>query len=380
MNAAAARVGDGVAAIDTPALVVDLDALERNITQMAQFARAHALRLRPHAKTHKSAAIAKLQLAAGAVGVCVQKVGEAEALADAGIGDIFISNEVIAPPKLARLAALAGRVKLAVAVDSALGIDALAAALRVAGSSVDVFVEIDVGQGRCGVAPAAAGALAHQVVSHGTPSCGMRFAGLQAYHGRAQHLRSAAEREGAIRHATALVHAARAAITSAGIGCPLVTGAGTGSFVHEAASGVWGELQAGSYVFMDADYAANAAAPQAPRFEHALFVKSQVMSRGASHAVVDAGHKSHAIDSGLPRVWAGGAFSPLKFDNGGDEHGILLAHGGAALPALGDTVWLVPGHCDPTVNLHDHLVAVRGGLDHGVVEAVWPVDARGALS
>ena len=379
MNSAAARIGDSVAAIDTPALVVDLDAMEANIAQMAAFARAHAMRLRPHAKTHKSAAIAKLQVAAGAVGVCVQKVAEAEALADAGIADIFISNEVIAPAKLARLAALAGRIKLAVAVDSTAGIAALAAALRTAGTSVDVFVEIDVGQGRCGVAPAAAGALAHQVVSHGRPNGGMRFAGLQAYHGRAQHLRSVAEREAAIRHATALVHAARAAITSAGIACPLVSGAGTGSFVHEAASGVYGELQAGSYVFMDADYAVNVAAPNAPRFGHALFVKSQVMSRGASHAVVDAGHKSHAIDSGMPRVWADGMLSPLKCDNGGDEHGILLAPGGAALPALGDTVWLVPGHCDPTVNLHEHYIAVRGGLARGHVEAVWPVDARGSL-
>jgi D-serine deaminase-like pyridoxal phosphate-dependent protein len=383
MRTAAARVGDGVGAIDTPALVVDLDALERNITQLAGFARAHALRLRPHAKTHTCAAIARLQIAAGAVGVCVQKVGEAEALADAGIADIYISNEVIAPAKLARLAALAGRVRLAVAVDSTAGIDALAAALRAAGTAVDVFVEIDVGQGRCGVAPAAAGALAHQVIAHGTPQLGMRFAGLQAYHGRAQHLRSDAERAAAIRHATALVNAARAAITSAGIACPLVTGAGTGSFVHEAASGVYGELQAGSYVFMDVDYAANQAAPHAPRFEHALFVKSQVVSRGASHAVVDAGHKSHAIDSGLPRIWAGGAFAALQFGNGGDEHGILLGHGhghgGGLLPALGDTVWLVPGHCDPTVNLHDHLVAVRGGLAAGHVEAVWQVDARGAL-
>ena len=239
----------------------------------------------------------------------------------------------------------------------------------------DVFVEIDVGQGRCGVAPAAAGALAHQVVSHG-----LRFAGLQAYHGRAQHLRSAAEREAAIRHAVALVRAAQASVTSAGIACPLVTGAGTGSFVFEAASAVYGELQAGSYLFMDADYAANAPAPHAPRFEHALFVKSQVMSRGASHAVIDAGHKSHAIDSGPPRVWSPSGGSVPEFDNGGDEHGILLAReAAAALPELGATVWLVPGHCDPTVNLHTHFVGVRGGLMAGMVACIWSIDARGCV-
>ena len=371
MNRPAARVGDAVAAIDTPALVIDLDAMERNLAAMAAFASAHHVALRPHAKLHKSAAIAKLQIAAGAVGVCVQKLSEAEALAEAGVRDIYISNEVVDPAKLARLAALAGRVKLALAVDSPLGIDRLASALQAAGTQADVFVEIDVGQGRCGVAPTAAGALAHQVVAHG-----LRFAGLQAYHGRAQHLRSAAAREAAIRHALTLVRAAQASITSAGMRCPLVTGAGTGSFVNEAASGVWGELQCGSYLFMDRDYADNEPDPRAPRFEHALFVKSQVMSVGASHAVVDAGHKAHAIDSGLPRVWQ----RALDFSNGGDEHGILMPRErGAALPALGDTVWLVPGHCDPTVNLHDHYIAVRGGLEAGVVEAVWAVDARGCL-
>ena len=368
--AAAARVGDPVAAIATPALVVDLDALERNIERMATFARQHQMRLRPHAKTHKCAEIARRQVAAGAVGVCVQKTSEALALAGAGVGDIYVSNEVIDAGKLAELAALAGRVKLSIAVDSALGVDRLAAALKAAGTSADVYVEVDVGHGRCGVAPASAVALAHQVVSHG-----LRFAGLQAYHGRAQHLRTPAERESAIRHAVSLARAAQASVTSAGIACPLVTGAGTGTFVHEAASGLYGELQAGSYVFMDRDYADNHATPHAPVFEHALFVKSQVMSAGSSHAVVDAGHKSHAIDSGLPRVRG----HDVEFVNGGDEHGILRKRGSAPLPALGETVWLIPGHCDPTVNLHEHYIVVRGGLEAGCVEAVWPIEARGCI-
>jgi D-serine deaminase-like pyridoxal phosphate-dependent protein len=328
------------------------------------------MRLRPHAKTHKCAEIARRQIAAGAVGVCVQKSSEAIALAEAGVGDIYVSNEVIDAAKLRELAALAGRVKLSIAVDSALGVDRLAAALKAAGSSADVYVEVDVGHGRCGVAPAAAVALAHQVVSHG-----LRFAGLQAYHGRAQHLRTPAERESAIRHAVSLARAAQAGVTSAGIACPLVTGAGTGTFVLEAASGLYGELQAGSYVFMDRDYADNHATPHAPAFEHALFLKSQVMSAGSSHVVVDAGHKSHAIDSGLPRVHG----HDVEFVNGGDEHGILRKRGSAPLPALGDTVWLIPGHCDPTVNLHEHYIVVRGGLNSGQVEAVWPIEARGCI-
>jgi D-serine deaminase-like pyridoxal phosphate-dependent protein len=376
--AAAASPGDGVAAIDTPALVIDLDAMERNLAAMASFARGHGMRLRPHAKMHKCAAIARLQMAAGAVGVCVQKTSEAEALADAGIADIYISNEVIDAHKLARVAALARRIRLAIAVDSIEGVDRLAAALRAAGASLDVFVEIDVGQGRCGAAPAAAGALAHQVVSHAPAEGGLRFAGLQAYHGGAQHLRTAAEREAASHHAAAQARAAQASITASGIACPLVTGGGTGTFAFDAASGVWGELQCGSYLFMDRDYADNAPDPHAPRFEHALFIKSQVMSRGASHAVIDAGHKSHALDSGLPAVWQ----RELAYSSGGDEHGILRPKPGgstAGLPALGKTIWLVPGHCDPTVNLHDHYIGVRGGLAAGTVESIWPIDARGAV-
>ena len=370
-----ARVGDPVAAIDTPALVVDVDAMERNLARMAAYARDHRVALRPHAKLHKSVAIAALQVRAGAVGVCVQKLAEAEVLAAGGVADIFITNEIVDPSKLARFAALAGRCTLAIAVDSVLGIERLASALRAAGTDASVFVEVDVGQGRCGAAPEAAAVLAQQVLASG-----LRFAGLQAYHGGAQHLRLPAQREAAIGAAVARVRIATAALAQAGIACPLVTGAGTGSFVTEAASGVYGELQVGSFMFMDADYAQNTPAPGAPRFEHALFVKSQVMSRCATHAVVDAGHKSHAIDSGMPLVWGQPG---LTVRNGGDEHGVLVPAPGAALaalPELGETVWLVPGHCDPTVNLHDHYVVVRGGLQGGVVEAVWGVDARGCSS
>lgn len=373
----AARAGDPVDLIDTPALVIDLDAMERNLVRMAEFARLHHMRLRPHAKMHKSAHIARLQVEAGAVGVCVQKLSEAQALAAGGVRDILISNELVDPRKLAELAALARELRLGVCVDSVLGIDRLASAVRAVGSEVDVYVEVDVGHGRCGVPAAAAGALAHQVVAHApgaAGSGGLRFAGLQAYHGRAQHLRTAAEREQVMRHVVTLARSAQASVTAGGIACPLVTGAGTGSFVHEAASGIYGELQAGSYLFLDRDYADNEPTPQAPAFEHALFVKGQVMSSGSAHVVIDAGHKSHALDSGAPRVWG----RRLTWANGGDEHGILSS-AGDPLPGLGDTVWLVPGHCDPTVNLHDHYIGVRGGLAAGSVEAVWPVDARGCL-
>ena len=368
-----ALIGRALQAVDTPALVVDLDAMARNIERMASYARNHGLRLRPHAKTHKSAWIAAQQIAAGAVGVCVQKTSEAEALAAAGVTDIYVTNQVIDHAKLARLARLAQRCTLAVAVDSALGIQRLATAVKHAGCSLDVFIEIDVGHGRCGAPALQAGVLARLALASG-----LHFAGLQAYHGRAQHVREAAERTAVIAHAATSVRDALTALSQANVACPLVTGAGTGSFVLEAASGLWGELQAGSYVFMDRDYADNAPLAQAPGFEHALFVKSQVISRADDHAVIDAGHKCHAIDSGLPVVWGR---SDLAYVNGGDEHGVLRRREAAArLPELGDTVWLIPGHCDPTVNLHDRLVGVRGGLAHGTVERLITVDARGCLT
>jgi D-serine deaminase-like pyridoxal phosphate-dependent protein len=388
-SAVEALVGQSVNAIDTPALVVDLDAMKRNLSRMAEFARKHDVRWRPHAKMHKSAALARLQLQAGAVGVCVQKTAEAEAMVAGGIYDVYITNEVVAAAKLARVAALAHRVaaehgKLAIAVDSIEGVARLALAMNEAraqrggGAIIEVFIEIDVGQGRCGVPPGQpAVALAHEIRKH--PA--LRFAGLHAYHGKAQHMRSAQQRREAIAVAADDVRYTRKLIEADGVPVDLVTGAGTGTMVCEAASGVFGELQAGSFLFMDADYAQNERDPAQPNFEHALFVKTQVISSREHHAVCDAGHKSHAIDSGLPRVHTLEPGSELEYANGGDEHGILRPAGGnTRVPAIGRMLWLVPGHCDPTVNLHDHMVGVTGGLRKGTVDSIIRVDARGAVT
>jgi D-serine deaminase-like pyridoxal phosphate-dependent protein len=382
-------VGQSVNAIDTPALVVDLDAMKRNLGRMAEFARKHDVRWRPHAKMHKSVALAKLQMQAGAVGVCVQKTAEAEAMVGGGVYNVYITNEVIAASKLARVAALAHQVaaeggQLAIAVDSAEGVGRLALAMNEARSQtkgaaiVDVFVEIDVGQGRCGVAPGqAAVALVHEIRKH--PA--LRFAGLQAYHGKAQHLRSPQQRRDAITIVVDDVVYTRKLIEAEGVPVGLVTGAGTGSMVCEAASGVFGELQAGSFLFMDADYAQNERDPAQPHFEHALFVKTQVISSREDHAVCDAGHKSHSIDSGLPKVHAFDAESELDYFNGGDEHGILRPAGASRrVPAIGRMLWLIPGHCDPTVNLYDFMIGVTGGLRKGKAERIIRVDARGAVT
>lgn len=384
-----ALIGKPVNDIDTPALVIDLDAMRRNIGRMAEFAKKHNVRWRPHAKLHKSVRLAKLQIKAGAVGVCVQKTSEAEVMVAGGVLDVYISNQVIAPAKLARVAALAQSLQplagqLAIAVDSAEGIERLAVAMNQArgatgvASIIDVFVELDVGQGRCGVAPGrTAVLLALEIRKH--PA--LRFAGLQAYNGKAQHIRSAQGRQNATALAAEAALQTKQLIEAEGLAVGLITGAGTGSFLHEAASGVFGELQAGSFLFMDADYAQNERDAAQPQFEHALFVKTQVISTHPAHAVCDAGHKSHAIDSGLPLVHAFDTESELTYANGGDEHGILRpAAGSQRVPKLGSMLWLIPGHCDPTVNLHNMLIGVTGGLRSGTVQRIYKVDARGAMT
>ena len=382
-------IGKSVTYIDTPALVIDLDAMKRNLVRMSEFAKKHGIRWRPHAKMHKSVMLAKIQAKAGAVGVCVQKTSEAEALAAGGVLDIYISNQVVAPAKLKRVAALAKTVasqggQLAIAVDSGEGVIRLAKAMTDArggsgvGTVIDVFVEIDVGHGRCGVEP---GSAALNLVMEIRKHPALNFAGLQAYNGRAQHVRSASGRRDAITKVVDAVLMTRHLIEGQGIPVGLVTGGGTGSMLLEAASGVFGELQAGSFMFMDADYAQNERDAAQPPFEHALFVRTQVMSTHTAHVVCDAGHKSHAIDSGLPLVQALDGEGPLEYFNGGDEHGILRpATGSNYLPALGRTVWLIPGHCDPTVNLHDVLIGVEGGLRNGTVRRIFRVDARGAMT
>jgi D-serine deaminase-like pyridoxal phosphate-dependent protein len=367
----------GIDAIDTPALVVDMDAFERNLVRMADAVAAAGVRLRPHAKTHKSPLIARRQIALGAVGACCQKVSEAEILVDGGVDDVLVSNQVAGARKLERLAALARRARVGVCVDDAGNArDISAAAVRLA-AEIDVLVEIDVGAGRCGVAP---GEDAVRLAAEVAALPGLRFAGLQAYQGSAQHLRGADERRAAIRQAGELTQRTVAMLAEAGLDCATVGGAGTGTYQIEAASGIWNELQAGSYIFMDADYARNQGEDGGPvaTFEHALFVFSTVMSHPtADRAVLDAGLKALAFDSGPPEVFQRAG---VRYDGASDEHGRLVLDGSNAALRIGDKLLLVPGHCDPTVNLHDWYVGVRGlGTDGAFVEAVWPVAARGAM-
>ncbi len=353
--------------VDTPALVIDLDAFEANLDRMAAMLDGTGVRLRAHAKTHKSPVIAHLQIARGAVGQCVQKVAEAEVLAWGGVPDIMVTNQVVGPAKLARLAALARIARIAVCADDARQVAAIEAAAEAAGVRIPVLVEIDAGMARCGVAP---GPDAVALARHVAGSRHLVFRGLQAYHGAAQHMRRPGERERAIMGAADCARRTVEQLRQQGLDCPVVGGAGTGTFALEVASGVYTEVQCGSYCFMDADYARNG---EAPGFAQALFVLATVMSTATPGvAVVDAGLKALSTDSGMPLVWQRAGIS---YVGASDEHGKLHCEAGAS-PELGEKLMLVPGHCDPTVDRYDWYVGVR----NGVVACLWPVAARGAMS
>jgi len=373
-----ARVGDPVSQVATPALLIDLDAFERNLDRMRAQAAALGVALRAHAKMHKSADIAKLQMTrGGAVGVCCQKVSEAEALQRAGVGDILVSNEIAGAARAERLARLAERGRIAVCADHPGQVATLSRAVTARraetgsdGLTLDVLVEMDCGGRRCGTGSVAESVALAKAID-GAP--GLRFAGLQSYFGRAQHIYDPAERRVALDISIALTAETRDAIRAAGLACDRVTGAGTGSFAIEGASGVYTEIQAGSYAFMDADYA-RVRTPEGTTpgsFEHAFFVLASVISvPGPGRAVGDAGLKAVAVDSGLPVAHGvpGAAVTGVS-----DEHCNLSDPQGRL--GLGDQVRLIPGHCDPTCNLHDWYVGVRNGR----VECLWPVTARGKV-
>lgn len=367
-----AEIGASMADIDTPALIVDLDAFDHNVETLRAFVTSQGVRLRAHAKTHKSAAIAAIQMErGGACGICCQKVSEAEALVAAGIRDVLVSNEVVAPAKIDRLARLATKARILVCVDDREVVARLSAAARTHGAVLGCLVEIDVGAGRCGVAPGEPALRLAQAIA---AAPGLRFAGLQAYHGKAQHIRDHHGRKSAIDAAISATAGTVAMLAEAGLACEIVAGAGTGSFEIEGTSGVYNELQCGSYVFMDADYGRVRGADGQPlsAFRNSLFVLTAVMSKTRPGvAVCDAGLKASSIDSGLPLVHGRPG---VTFTGCSDEHGMLDDPGDVL--AIGDQVMLVPGHCDPTVNLYDWYVGLRAGR----VEALWQVTARGMVA
>jgi 3-hydroxy-D-aspartate aldolase len=360
-------------ALDTPALVVDLDALERNVAAMAAHARAVGVALRPHAKTHKSARIAEMQVRAGASGVCCATLGEAEVMVAGGIPGVHITSPQVTPPKIARLMALNARAErgLSVVVDHPDNLAVLDRAALAAKKPLAVLVDFSAGHRRTGCRDEPAlSAVARAVVK----AEGLVFRGIQSYSGNLQHIPRRAERREKALVQLAALRGIISRLRDAGIGVPIVTGAGTGTFDLDPEARVFTELQVGSYVFMDVDYLrALEDGRNAPPFEPALFLATAVVSANADgYVTTDGGLKSFATDGPAPEV-ARGAPPGSQYRFFGDEHGKLILPEGAPRPPLGAIIECVTPHCDPTVNLHDFYHLVRGDT----LVDIWPVDARG---
>ncbi|MEM9435068.1 MAG: 3-hydroxy-D-aspartate aldolase BhcC [Pseudomonadota bacterium] len=364
--------GMSEADIQTPCLVLDLDALERNIKKMGDFASAHGMRHRVHGKMHKSVDVALLQeRLGGSVGVCCQKVSEAEVFARGGIKDVLVSNQVRDPVKITRLARLPNLGARAICcVDDLANVADLSAAAVAEGTQIECLVEIDVGAGRCGVQ---FGAPVVELAQAIEAAPGLKYAGIQAYQGAMQHLDSFEDRKAKTAVAIDQVAQTLELLKAAGIESDIVGGGGTGSYYFESASGVFNELQCGSYAFMDADYGRildkDGNRIDDGEWENALFILTSVMSHAKTDkAIVDAGLKAQSVDSGLPTIFGRDDVEYVKCS---DEHGVVADPDGVL--KVNDKLKLVPGHCDPTCNVHDWYVGVRNGK----VETLWPVSARG---
>ena len=354
--------------LDTPVLVVDADAFERNVARMARLCADAGVACRPHAKAHKSPQVARIQMEAGAVGMCCAKLGEAEVMAAAGIEDLHITTPVVGASKIMRLTGAARQSRISVVADDPDNISDLAAGAQTAGLRLDVLVEVDVGQGRCGVPPGPRAAeLARLIAGHPW----LRFRGLQTYHGTIQMTGDLAERRAAAALALEKAELSARLVREAGLGVEVLTGGGTGTSAIDAAAGGLTELQPGSYIFMDTNYSAIEwdGAP-APPFENALTLLAGVLSKPAPDRVIlDSGMKAISGDGGAPRAVD---HAEAEFRFGGDEHGQLTFAGEAPLK-VGDKAMLLPSHCDTTVNLHDRFIVTR----KGEVEEVWEIAARG---
>lgn len=358
--------------LDTPVLLVDTDALDRNIARMKDLTEAAGVSYRPHAKTHKSTVIAQKQIEAGAVGVCCAKLGEAEVMAAAGIDNILITTAVIGESKIFRLLNARNQVRITVVADNEDNINMLGRMAQLGGRQLDVMVEVDIGQGRCGVPPGPEAARLAQIIAD-HPN--LIFAGIQGYQGKIQMIEDPAARKadtetGLDRFADTL-----AEFDKIGLPVPVKTGGGTGTSPFDMERGLLTELQTGSYVFMDSRYGGIGwPGANAPPFEQSLHILTSVVSKPSpDRVIVDAGLKSASSDHGPPVI---ADVDGRSYEFGGDEHGIIRMEDGGEVPwEVGDKLRLIPSHCDTTVNLYDQFMVVQG---EEVVD-VWQVDTRGRV-
>lgn len=352
---------------DTPALLVDLDVMERNIHRMADFAKECGVRLRPHAKTHKVLELARMQLEAGAKGICLQKVSEAQVFADAGFDDIFITNEVAGKQKQDRIAALAGKIRLQVAVDNESNAIGLGKACSEAGSEVEVLVDVDVGMHRCGVDPKNAGKLALVV----SKQRGLVFKGLMGYDGHVGRGSTKEEREMLSNDAMDLIATAQQDVKKVGLQIDTTSVGGSISTWTDAKRPEVNEVQPGMYIFNAINLVE---AEVATRADCALTVLSTIMSRPTEdRAILDAGSKAFHFDHAR-YPWLVGL-------DGSEIYGFSEEHANVALKGkdrsleVGDKVEAIPYHCCTCINQHDELIGIRNGQ----VENVWKVAARGKM-
>jgi 3-hydroxy-D-aspartate aldolase len=348
--------------LPTPALVLNLDVLERNLQRMATECKQAHIALRPHTKTHKSPWVAARQIQLGAVGVCAAKVGEAEVMVKSGIDNVLITTEVV-PHVMDRVLHLASMANITVVADSKDMVVELGRRAVARNLELPILADINVGQNRTGTEP---GQPALELVQTIVKTRGLRFAGLQAYEGHCQHIFDYEKQRTAAFTAYERIAATKSLIEESGIEVGTVTTAGTGTYRFAIEHGIATEVQPGSYTVMDCVYSR----VERTHFENALWIVCSVVSTNRSEGpVVDAGWKTVSIDGGMPFV----KDQPdARYTIAGDEHGKISGLPSPTHP--GDHIWLIPSHCDTTINLYDQYVLIR---DDGHVEGTLPIASRG---
>jgi D-serine deaminase-like pyridoxal phosphate-dependent protein len=355
--------------IATPAAIVDLDILERNIATAVGLLKGRSVELRPHTKSHKCSYLARLQVEAGAAGICCAKLGEAETMAENGIQSILITSPIFGLEAAARALRLATAIPdFAVVVDNAVAADQLGSAAQTHSFILPVLIDVDVGQRRTGVvSPEMALELARAIARQPF----LKLRGVQGYGGSWQHTPGAEARHAAVAEGMRKFGSVINALRAEGFAVPVVTGGGTGTLNADLTLGVLNEIQPGSYIFMDREYH-EALGQEVPRFETSLFVQAQVISvNQAEHVTLDAGLKAFATDGPAPRPVSAG-FRDCEYRFFGDEFGLLTRPREPQI-ALGDRIEFEVPHCDPTVDRYDMLHLVRGD----VLTEIVPIEGRG---
>lgn len=363
-----ARIGDRVEEVETPALLIDVQAAERNIKRLQEITKGTSAIPRPHAKSHKCPNLARMQIKHGAIGVCCQKVSEAVALVNAGITDVLVANQIVDHRKIRRLSTLARRARISVCVDQKQNVVDLSRIASSMGTELYILIEIDVGMKRCGVQPGPAVLSLAKTINEAK---NLKFVGLQAYQGAAQHLCLFEERLRESKNVAKIVAVTVSELKAAGIDCPTISGGGTGTCRFDAESGVYTEIQAGSYVVMDVEYG-----DLQLEFENSLYLWSQVMSTPNNNfVVIDAGLKAFTVEKCMPKVsvFPGSGWDGITVTGTADEHSIVNVSKVSCMPKIGEKMRLIVPHCDPAVNLHDWLVCIS----EGKVIDLWPISARG---